>query len=251
MMPPVKKLNPILVCTLAAFLVGCGAKIMSYAPTSTYSENDFREINDEDILKAFQAKPQLCLPARVAWYNLSRDSLLFFIQTSDSTMVAENYLVPKTLIEGFQPLFETPYDNYYSAKPIDFKAVRLLAARAKCDIVVLVMSRFAEERDLNPWAILNALILPAFFTPYYHVEYKYSSEVFIFDVRNGYMYRHLKFDDDRKEYFVNLWNVNALARDTNIKMIRAASVYLKNELHAFFKNSVETRQEESGPEEKK
>lgn len=172
-------------------LFGCAAR-MSYAPTSSYSEGDSRDINDEDILKAFQAEPQINFPVKIAWYNMSSDSLLYYIKSIDNKNVVENHLIPKTLIEGLEPLYGRPYySSFYSAKPINFKEVRLLAARAKCDLVILVTSRFEENRTLNGWWFLNILILPALITPYSHVEYKYSSELFVFDVRNGYMYRNL------------------------------------------------------------
>lgn len=241
----------ILVCFSMVVLPGCAAK-MSYAPTSSYSEGNTREINDEDILKAFQAAPQIELPVRVAWYTMSRDSLLHYLKFEDQETIVENYNIPRTLIEGSEPLFDRPsygyyYSPRYSPRPVNFKAVRLLAARARCDIVVLVTSRFQERRGVNAWSALNVLLVPALFTPYWHIEYRYSAEAFVFDVRNGYMYRHLKYNDDEKEMFVNVWRADPLAQDINKDMLQSASKYMKDEVRKLFQESKEKRgNEEAG-----
>lgn len=228
-------LKYVAVLIVSAVLFGGCARSYSYSPTSSYSEGDLRDINDEDILKAFQAEPQIRTPLRVAWYNMSRDSLLHDIQYTDKQTVVKNYIIPKTLIEGLQPLFVPNY--YYSPKPINFKAVRLLAARAKCDIVVLVTSRLAERKELNGWAVFNALLVPALFTPYNHVFYRYSSEVFVFDVRNGYMYRHLKFEDQESEKYVHIWEAHELALKAKRKMIEKAALHMRTELKGLFSSA--------------
>lgn len=249
-MKRIKLIIRILLPLLIMIFTGCAAKL-SYAPTSSYSEGDNRDINDEDILKAFQAEPQIKLPTKIAWYNMSRDSLIDLIQYKNEQTIIENYNIPKTLVEGFQPLFDKPYYGYYhSSNPINFKGVRLLAARAKCDIVVLVSSRFDEKRDINGWATLNILLLPALFTPYLNVEYKYAAEVFVFDVRNGYMYRHLKYDNDAKDKFINIWQAETMAEAVNGKLIKNAAEYVKEEIKKLFEEkNVKIKEEDAGAEE--
>jgi hypothetical protein len=229
-MTKTKMIKRVFLPFLIILLTGCAAKL-SYTPTSSYSEGDSRDINDEDILKAFQAEPQIKLPTKVAWYNMGRDSLVDLIQFKNEQTVIENYNIPKTLIEGFQPLFDTPYYSYYrSSNPINFKNIRLLAARAKCDIIVLVSSRFEERRDINGWGALNVLLLPALFTPYLNIVYKYAAEVFVFDVRNGYMYKHLEYKTEDRVKFVNVWNTESLALHANDKMMRNSAEYMKDEI---------------------
>jgi hypothetical protein len=218
---------------IAILSYGCSSTI-SYSPSSYYSENDFRDINDEDILKAFQAKPQIKLPARIAWYDMSRDNFVNYLKFEDENII-ESYEIPKTLIEGSQPLFNNLQSrNFYFPQPIDFKAVRLMAARAKCDLVILASSRFEEKRDLNSWATLNVLIIPTLFTSYLDVEYRYSSEIFIFDVRNGYMYKHLKYDDAIRKPSLNIWETKDVAEKINNQMIEISTEYMRNELKKLF-----------------
>ena len=205
----------------------------SYYPTAKYSEGDLRNINDEDILKAFEAEPQLQLPTKIAWYNMSYDSLVFKLQMPENKQILENYLLPKSLIEGIDPLFPSQYQSYYS-QPIDFKAIRLLAARAKCDLVVLVSSRFGEQQEWNIWSTFNLLILPAFFTPHIDSEYRYSAEVFVFDVRNAFMYTHLKYSDTKKSTKLTASQAPKNSKSVNENMINEATAYFKTELQKLF-----------------
>jgi len=214
------------------------AQHLSYTPTTSYSESDFRDINDEDILKAFEAAPQLKLPTVIAWYKMGVDSLVEFIRYTDSTTISRQYVIPKALIEGYPtPLFNSPYGydyGYPRSASINFKAVRLLAARAKCDLVVLVSSQFAEHRHLNNWAWLNALLIPTLITPYYDVTYKYRGELFVFDVRNGYLYRQSQYTDTKSAARLTVWEVEQMAKEKNRVMMRAAAEYLQNELKELF-----------------
>ena len=235
---------------LIILFTGCATKL-SYAPTSSYSEGDSRNINDEDILKAFQAEPQIKLPTKVAWYNMSRDSLIDLIQYKNEQTIVENYNIPKTLVEGFQPLFDNPNYGYFnSSNPVNFKTVRLLAARAKCDIVVLVSSRFEEKRDINGWATLNVLIIPALLTPYWNIKYKYAAEVFVFDVRNGYMYKHLKYENDERKKLISVWKAEKIAETINGKMIKNSADYMKEEIKKLFEEKKNKNKiEDAGAEE--
>jgi len=220
-------------------LAGC-ATMHSYTPTSSYYEKDSRSINDEDILKAFEANPQLVTPVKVAWYSMSRDSLAEKCTISDSSLVSINYPIPRSLIEGFDPLFEQPEYMYYrDPKPLDFRALRLLAARAKCDLVVLVSSRFAQQGTLNGWAWFNVLLFPVFFTPYLDIEYRYAAEAFVFDVRNGYMYRHLTYNDAAIVKTVGIIRADAVTDSVNTAMLDSASISLKRELMELFRQTMQ------------
>ncbi len=210
---------------------GCTSRHLSYAPSAVYGENDPRFINDEDILKAFEAEPQIVLPVRIAWYNMGYDSLYtdLFPRTRE---VELNYPIPKTLVEGFSPFINRGYDPYFFSPPtpLNLKALRLLAARAHCDLLVLVSARFNEERSVNKMAWLNIFIVPMFFTDYMDVLYRYEAEIYVFDVRNGYMYRHAAFRPETKRATVGLRDLGKTARNMNRAFMTEAAVYLKKQL---------------------
>ncbi len=214
-------------------LNACGSRYFSYAPSASYGENEIRNINDEDILKAFESGPQIVFPVRIAWYNMGNDSLYKSLFPR-SGKVALNYQIPKTLVEGFSPFMDTERGYIYYARPIplNLKALRLLAARAKCDLLVLVSARFNEKRSVNNLAWLNLFIVPLFFTDYMDVLYRYEAELYVFDVRNGYMYRHAAFRPPARTKSIGLNDLEKTAREMNQHFMSEAGVYLREQLQA-------------------
>ena len=241
----------IIITTCACLLFGCATQ-RAYSPTSTLADNSDRAINDEAILRAFEAQPQLKLPSRVAWYNMGSDNLPSLSQYIDSQTIIENYNIPKSLVEGLEPLFKSSYYGYRRApKPINFNAIRLLAARAKCDVVVLCSSRFEERQTWNAWGWLDILILPQLFTPHINAHYKYSAEAFVFDVRNGYMYRHIKHDDEKKINWLTIWTSADSAETANRSMLLDTKKFIISELQTVFstdENQTITEQDDTGTE---
>lgn len=174
-----------LIIIFALFSCASG-QIREYRPTSTYTENDLRDISDEDIRKAFEAEAQIITPVKIAWYNLNQDDMVERIQTVNSDILL-NYKLPKTLVEGFSN--QARY-TYTPPVTINLKALRLLAARAKCDLLVLVGSRFSVSSSYNGLSFFNILLVPAFFLPFLDYTFSIASEMYVFDVRNGFMYLH-------------------------------------------------------------
>jgi hypothetical protein len=220
------------------FLIDCSTRNLSYSPTSTYVENDERNITDEDIRKAFDAQPQLKIPVKIAWYNLGNDTLLqkLFIIDKNITL---NYEIPKTLVEGFSQ--NSNYNrSYYYNKPINIniKSLRLLSARAKCDILILVSSKFEEKQEPNYLYTSIILLFPPLFLPVFDVTYDYEAELFIFDVRNGYLYKHLKSKPEtiikKYEYLSEL---EETAKKMNDKFEEEVAIYFCKELNIFFQIS--------------
>jgi hypothetical protein len=84
---------------LACNLYGA-ASCETYYPTSQILENDRREITDEEIRQAFESDPQLTVPLRIAWYNISSDEVSKKISI-ENAKAATNYYLPRTLIDGF------------------------------------------------------------------------------------------------------------------------------------------------------
>ncbi|MCX7631817.1 MAG: hypothetical protein N2Z22_00635 [Turneriella sp.] len=165
----------------------CSAAHYSYAPSSVYSENDPRQITDEDILKAFKAKPQLFIPVRLAFYDLSTDKFSEKMLTlKNDKNVINIYLIPRTLIEGI-PNSRAHY-SYSAPHPIDIKNLRLFAARGQADLLILFANQLKVESSLNSWGLLYLTLLGGLLVPAHDLNLELTTEFFLFDVRNGYLY---------------------------------------------------------------
>lgn len=216
---------------ISLFFFSCASAPVSYSPTSTYSENDTRDVTEDDILKAFRAEPQLMLPAKIAWYNMGSDTYIEDYLYMDHENITHNYAIPKSLVEGF-----SSSRNRYYREPvkIKLKSMRLLAAQAKCDILVLVASKFEEQRSANWTAAFNVLILPAFFTPATDVTYVHEVEVFVFDVRNGYMYKHLNVPYTEEKKFLHFSQLEEITLRVQKELQDKSAAFIREELERFF-----------------
>lgn len=233
----------LIVCMILLPLIGCTTQRMSFQPSSFYSEAD-REISDVQIKQAFEAKPQLKLPAKIAWYSMGTDNLMDSLLKSCKDPgiknIKENYNIPKSLVEGTRPYFYQDYYYYRAPCRINLQLLRLLSARAKCDIVILVSSSFEEKREVNSWAPLNIFIIPIFLTPYLNVKYHYEGKILIFDVRNGYFYREAKTISDEQADKLTIYELDKNAKKIKKELLAKAVRYFRNEINSFLKQKKTT-----------
>lgn len=217
-----------LLILISANLLSCSPKY-SYSPTSRYGGLDDRQVSDEDIQNAFsETKPGINLPVKVAWYNLGQDDLLEKIQMRNSSVIRESFVIPKSLVEGYRA---NPGPYFGDVYQVNLKALRLFAAQEKCDILILVSSAFYERSDINILGCLNIFIIPAFFLPYNDISAQYVCEAFIFDVKTGYMYRHMKYSaEPYSRDFVTAADERKIVTDINQKFLNESSAELRRQI---------------------
>ncbi len=183
------------VLCLALLSQGCGTTL--YQPSSGFSFdlNAATEINDDDIRKAFSSRPQMGRSIRVAYYSFDPKperlaALEKMLRAGEG--VADVYRIPTVMVTG-KRRFDTQRPHYTrpSPGPMSVKKLRLLAARARCDVVVLFDYAHKVETTANGWAALNVLVLPLLFAPYLDKKVDSYLESFIVDTRNGYLYGHI------------------------------------------------------------
>lgn len=216
-----------------ALLLGCAAANRSYAPTASYSDADPREIDDEDILKAYASKPQVNLPARIAWYNLSPDGLADSLQILEDGRIAGHYAIPKELIEGRASGFP-PHRRWGGhSSPISLKTLRLFGARAQCDLLILSSSRFEATQESSLLVLANMLVLPYWWLPTTKVSHSFDAALYIFDIRNGYLYRDIQWSDRGEELWLPVARIEAEAEKERIRLAGEAACHLRSELAKF------------------
>jgi hypothetical protein len=145
-----------------------------------------REVDDADVLKAFEAAPQLGEKSRVAYYTFDEAHTEDIAKTIAAVPnVSSVYPIPALLVTGKRRF----QDSSPHAQPqeISIKKLRLLAARAHADVLV-VFDHGYRGGGVNGWVALNALLVPMLFTPWLSNETESYAQAHVIDVRNGYVY---------------------------------------------------------------
>lgn len=184
---------------------GCGAAVYHPGPTTAFEAHPAREITEDDIRVAFQARPQLPERVRVAYfsYDAARvdeiEAALHAIPRVEGT-----YRIPTVMVTGQRRYSEArPWDP---PRDVGIHRLRLLAARARCDVLVVFDYGWRADRDANGYAALNVLLVPALFAPFLDVRVESYLDTYVIDTRNGYLYRHLSATQRGAEGRVNVWS---------------------------------------------
>jgi hypothetical protein len=151
------------------------------------------EVNDEDVRKAFEAKPQLGDRFNVAYFSFdaSKDADVEKV-VRDVPGVSSVYAIPTLEATG-----KHRYDDTPTSAPLSMKKLRLLAARAHADVLVVVDYSRKTEITVNGLAALNVFIVPALFLPFRDVKVESAVDAFVVDVRNGYVYGHVALSEQQ------------------------------------------------------
>jgi hypothetical protein len=95
---------------------------------------------------------------------------------------------------------------YYGQQPkeVSIKKLRLLAARARADVLVVIDHGY-KAGGANPLSALDVLVLPIFFVPFLDNRVEGYVEAFVIDTRNGYLYGHITEDDKRGDEYATIY----------------------------------------------
>lgn len=167
--------------------VACGGSLYMPSRVANFDPTGTSEVNDEDVRKAFEAKPQLADRFNVAYFS--------FDPTKDADVEKAVRAVPGVssvyAVPALEAIGKHRFDDSPSTQPLSMKKLRLLAARAHADVLVVVDYARKVEVTPNALAALDVLIVPALFLPFRDIKVESAVDAFIIDVRNGYMYGHL------------------------------------------------------------
>lgn len=189
----------VLLATLA-FGTGCGASAYSATGGSHFELDHGKEVDDEDILKAFQAAPQLGESSRVAFYTFD-DKKAPDVERMLGAVphVKSTYHIPALLVSGTRR-----YQEQTASGEVSVKKLRLLAARAGADVLVIVDYGY-RGGGANGLSALNLLLVPALFVPFLDNRTESYAQAWVLDVRNGYFYGDASADAKSGSAFVNIY----------------------------------------------
>jgi hypothetical protein len=162
------------------------SRVANFDPTGV------NEVNDEDVKKAFEAKPQLGEHMNVAYFS--------FDPTKDADVEKRVRAVPGVssvyAIPALEAIGRHRFDDTPSTQPLSMKKLRLLAARAHADVLVVVDYSRKVDISANALAALGVFIVPTFFLPMRDIKVQSAVDAFVVDVRNGYMYGHVSLEKE-------------------------------------------------------
>ena len=188
-------------------LADCGAALYQPSASTTFELDPAVEVDDDDVLKAFQARPQMPENAQIAYYSFDPTKA----DALDATLTAMpgvrgTYRIPSLLLTG-QRRFETPRP-WDPPVPLSIKKLRLLAARAHCELLVILDSGHRVTTTVNGLVAFDLLLLPALFMPFLDVEVSSATDAFVIDVRNGYLYAHVAAQQSGVDDYVTIYSAD-------------------------------------------
>jgi hypothetical protein len=186
-------------------LTACGSSTFQPARNAGFELDPSMEINDDDVRKAFEARPQMRDKVQIAYYSFDATKV-DEIEASLKALpgVSGTYRIPSLLATGQRRFDERrPWDP---PAPFSMKKLRLLAARAHCDL--LVVFDYANRVDSSPngLAAFNLLIVPALFMPFLDVKVASYMDSFVVDTRNGYLYAHVDAQRESSDNFQTIYS---------------------------------------------
>lgn len=172
-------------------LVGCAVE-KDYAVTSfegamprfgTIERSDTKQINDEEIRNAFEARPQMALPASVAVYEHTYKDWRYHPRDNENI---------DTILEGLK-------DNQHFSKvtvlsspfiqgSVTPRSTRLAAAYHKADLTLLFDSDFSVKVSPTLLCLLDLTIIGAALVPSTRVTVESRVSAWLMDTRNGHIY---------------------------------------------------------------
>lgn len=192
--------SALLLLATLAFGTGCGASAYSATGGSHFELDHGKEVDDEDILKAFQAAPQLGESSRVAFYTFDDKKAADVEHMLDAVPhVKSTYHIPALLVSGTRR-----YQEPRASGEISVKKLRLLAARAHADVLVIVDYGY-KGGGANGLAAFNFLLLTTLFVPFLDNRTESYAQAWVLDVRNGYFYGDASADAKSGSAFVNIY----------------------------------------------
>jgi len=184
---------------------GCGASV--FRPAARFDLDDARQIDDGDIRTAFEARPQLHTPAQVAYYTFDpahQDEIHARLRATPG--VARVYRIPTLLVTGRGRFDDATPAWGEPPRAIRLEQLRLLAARARCDLLVVFDYGYRTQRTANGLVALDVLVLPTLFVPFLDARAESYLDAYVVDTRNGYLYGHISDHQQAEDESVTIWS---------------------------------------------
>ena len=190
--------------------LACGGSVYQPSRLAHFEPDGSAEVNDEDVRKAFEAKSQLGEQLSVAYFTFDPSKEADIEKAIRAVPgVSSVYSIPALAVTGQHRFDDTPSWQAPAPAPVSIKQLRLLAARAHCDVLVVVDYSHRTDVSVNAFVALDVLLVPTLFVPFLDMKVQSAVDAFVLDTRNGYMYGHVALTKEDRAPRQNIYDTDA------------------------------------------
>ena len=219
---------------LSIIFVQCGST--SYVAPISQVEQDVQskptyQYSDSTIAGYFEMMPQIKVPIKISVFDAGKNPWHIAGELESMQDVRHvNYITPGLLrLTGTADQRPYLYGSRYLNESIDLMQLRSLAAQSHSDLVLYIQPSHEIKGGANALALTYAGILPMFFVPGNSVEVESSVDVYLIDVRNGFIYSSFRNQTRAEKRFVKI-NFNKYADELILQNSERLMVSVVEEL---------------------
>lgn len=194
---------------LPLIFVQCGST--SYMAPVSQVKQDVKiepefQYSDSTIAEAFRTMPQIHPPIKISIYNAGQTVSHIAGDLDALTGVRNTTYITPGLIDFVKPAGLSAERGYFGGyrRTIRSMDLRALAAQSHSDVILYIEPSHEVRTRANALAVTYAGILPLFFVPGNNVEVTSAVDVYLIDVRNGFIYSSYRNQTRAEKRFVKI-----------------------------------------------
>lgn len=187
-------------------LTQCSSSQIISSETEIRQDQIEYQYSDSTIAEYFERMPQITVPIKISVYDAGKTPWHMAADLETLRDVRHvNYITPGLLrITGTTHRGPFGYGDGYSSNSVDLMQLRSLAAQSHSDLILYVQPTHEIRGGANALALTYAGLIPMFFVPGNSVEVQSSVDVYLIDVRNGFIYSSFRNQTRAEKRFVKI-----------------------------------------------
>lgn len=165
------------------------------------------QYSDSTIASAFRQNPQINPPLKVALYDAGYESLQLTDTLETIKEIKSLTHISPALVEG-SSYYERLSDPWYYSRreppntsPMQ---IRTLASQAHCDLIIYLGTHHEVYSDTNALAWFYIPLIPLIFVKGNQIEVRSFVDMYLIDVRNGFIYNSYRTQASSKDKYVKI-----------------------------------------------
>ena len=190
---------------VAAAAAGCAGTVKARPWPSGFEAEVAQTATDEDIAAAFERPPRLPARLRLAVYAPDADKaarIANLLQARDD--VSSVYRIPSALGGAESGTRRS------TPMPVALRALRLLAARAGAETLVVADWNYRIDHRANGLAAFGVALVPLLFVPFQDVAVETRLELHVVDTRSGYLHGLASAAHGAEDEFLTIYSDRGL-----------------------------------------